>query len=377
MATSLAAIFYSEWMLGRDKRPFIFWFGLVSRLSLLAMFGVFAAGPFLVLAGFMFITSAAMIPAVHSIFQTNVTHRHLGRLHSVYNAISGVFVMVGTYSAGLILNLNPQNYQWVFALAGVLGFLGTWVISRVKVRGGKYSSAKTLYLRNQKIGAVLSRSVYVPLVDHWRVLRENPAFAVFERNFFIYGLAFMVLSVVVPVYLVEVLNITYAQAGAAQGVWFELALIGMAPVFGYFYDRTNPAAFCRGVFFLLAFYPLTLLSAKPLGDALGLSPMLFVYAAYAIFGAGMAGLSVAWGLASIYFAKSRDVAPFMGIHLTLVGLRGAVGPAAGYFLELLFGPLPVFALATGLFLIAFALMWKLSRDLQSGRIVVQPTPGAM
>lgn len=196
----------------------------------------------------------------------------------------------------------------MFAIAGVLGFLGTWVISRVKVRRGKYSSAKTLYLRNERIGRVLSRSFYLPLVDHWRVLRENPAFAVFERNFFIYGLAFMVLSVVVPVYLVEVLSITYAQAGAAQGVWFELALIGLAPVFGYFYDRSNPAAFCRGVFLLLVFYPLTLLAAKPLGSLLEVSPMLFVYVAYVIFGAGMAGLSVAWGLAAIYFAKSRDVA---------------------------------------------------------------------
>lgn len=370
MATSLGAIFYSEWMLGRDKRPFIFWFGLVSRLALLAMFGIFSAVPFLILAGFIFITSAAIIPAVHSIFQTNLAHRHLGRLYSVYNAISGVFVMIGTYSAGLILNINPHNYHRVFALAGVVGFIGTWIISRVTVRRGKFSSTKTLHLHNEKLGVVLRRSFLVPIVDHWRVLRENAAFAVFERNFFIYGLAFMVLSVVVPVYLVEVLNITYAQAGAAQGVWFELALIGMAPLFGYFYDRANPASFCRGVFFLLIFYPVMLLAAKPLGELLHLGPMLFVYAAYLFFGAGMSGLSVVWGLASIYFARSQDVAPYMGIHVTLVGLRGAIGPAAGYALDLLFGPTPVFAIAAALFLIAFGLMWKLDADLKSRRLVV-------
>ncbi|OPX23412.1 MAG: hypothetical protein B1H03_01700 [Planctomycetales bacterium 4484_113] len=365
MVTSLAAIFYSEWMLGRDKRPFIFWFGLLSRLSLLAMFGIFTALPFLILAGFIFITSAAIIPAVNSIFQTNVTHRHLGRLYSVYNAISGVFVMLGTYSAGLILNWKPQSYHWVFALAGVLGFLGTWIISRVSVRRGRFPSAKTLRLRHEKLARVLSRSFVVPLVDHWRVLKQNPAFAIFERNFFIYGLAFMMLAVVVPVYLVEALNITYAQVGAAQGVWFELALIAMAPVFGYFYDRSNPAAFCRRVFLILAFYPLTLLLARPLAGLVHVSPMLFVYLAYFFFGAGMSGLSVVWGLASIYFARSEDVAPYMGIHVTMVGLRGAIGPAAGYLVEMLLGPIPVFGIATALFLIAFVLMWKLEARLKS------------
>jgi len=374
MATSLAAIFYSEWMLGRDKRPFIFWFGLVSRLCLLAMLGVFTAVPFLILAGVYFVTSAAITPAIHSIFQTNLAHRHLGRLYSVYNAISGLFVMAGTYSAGLILNWNPRSYHWVFAVAGILGFLGTWVASRVSVRRGKFGSAKTLHLRSEKLKRMLTRSIIVPLVDHWRVLRQNPAFAVFERNFFIYGLAFMVLTVVVPVYLVEVLDISYAQAGLAQGLWFELALIGMAPVFGYFYDRSNPASFCRWVFLLLVFYPLTLLVAKPAAGLLHASPMLFVYIAYLFFGAGMSGLSVVWGLASIYFAESQDVAPYMGIHLTLVGLRGAVGPAAGYVLELLFGPTPVFALATALFLIAFALMWKLEADLKSRRLVAEGVP---
>jgi len=101
----------------------------------------------------------------------------------------------------------------------------------------------------------------------------------------------------------------------------------------------------------------------PLARATGISPIVWVYLASAIFGAGMGGLSLVWSLASIYFAESRDSAPFMGAHVTLVGVRGAIGPVVGFTIHKFFGPYPAFLLALSLFLTAFILMAKLEGKL--------------
>jgi len=360
---SVLAIFFTEWMAGRDKRRFIFWLGFLGRFILVLMLVVNSPVSFLLVSALIFIFSPGITPAINAILQANISRPILGKLYSYNIAIASTAVMLSTFISGQILNAQPSNFRWLFAIAGVISFSGFYILSRIHIRGGMPNpEEKTLRLRHQRLKEVLYKSLWVPLRHSITVLRENPSFAIFERNFFLYGLAFMILMVVVPVFLVEELDISYSQVGIAGSI-FQLATIIALPLFGQFYDKINPAGFCKWVFLILVFYPLGLMLTIPLARATGISPIVWVYLASAIFGAGMGGLSLVWSLASIYFAESRDSAPFMGAHVTLVGVRGAIGPVVGFTIHKFFGPYPAFLLALSLFLTAFILMAKLEGKL--------------
>ncbi len=373
----VSGIFFTEWMLGRDKRKFLLWFGVLGRLTLLLMLFVSTPTSFLVVCTLVFIFSSGIIPATNAILQANISRPLLGKLYSVTVSIASSATMIGTFIGGLVLEAHQKNFQWLFALAGVVGFIGIYLRSKVHIRGGApRKGEKTLFLRGEPLLKVFYRSVVVPLVHSTNVLKQNPTFATFERNFFIYGLAFMIMAVVAPVFLVEELAISYTQVGIS-GFFFQLATIATLPIFGRFYDKNDPAKFSRWVYLILAFYPLTLFLAKPLAELISIPPIIMVYLSSIIFGAGMAGLSLVWSLGNIFFAGERDAAPFMGAHITLVGIRGAMGPVIGYILNTFFGPYPVCILATLLFLTASFLMHKLSyhlEDYQSAKnIHLSPT----
>ncbi len=360
---SVMGIFYAEWMLGRDKGRFIFWFGFLGRLSLLLMLFVTMPLTFLIVCAVVFIFSPGIIPATNAILQANISRPLLGKLYSITISVASSAVMVGTIVGGLVLEAHPKNFQWLFALAGVIGFTGIYLRSKMRIRGSSPDPReKTLYIRGERLWRMLFRSVVVPLKHNLEVLKEHRDFALFERNFFLYGLAFMILAVVAPVFLVERLDITYTQVGIS-GFFFQLATILTLPLFGLFYDRENPAGFSRWVYLILAFYPLTLLLTESLARVTGVPAIWWVYLASVVFGAGMAGLSVVWSLGNIYFAGEADAAPFMGAHVTLVGARGAIGPILGYIINSYLGPYPAFVLAMALFLLASVMMHRLSAHL--------------
>jgi MFS family permease len=350
--TALFAIFAAEWMRGRDKRKFIFWSGLYGRLPMVLMLFVSDSTIFILLAFLSMICGSVLTPATNSLLQTNLTRNTLGKMYGWLTVLGTVMLMISTIASGYIMNYYPGSYHWLFALSAALGIASSTVTAKIRPRKTHYQGERTLHLR------------HVPLV---KVVR-NRGFALFERNFFLYGMAFMVLLPIVPIFLVERLNISYDEAGMALGLFSEIGIIVMTPIFAVIYDRLHPVSFSRWIFMLLGFYPLTLLASGFLSRTTHTPPILWAYIAYLIFGFGMAGLSLVWMLGSIHFAGEDDATPYSGIHTTLVGLRGMIGPLVGYFINLYLGPDAVFILGAGLFWLASFLMWILYRNIRAGRI---------
>ena len=107
----------------------------------------------------------------------------------------------------------------------------------------------------------------------------------------------------------------------------------------------HPWRFCRLVFGFLALFPALLLVSTWSAE----HGLHWVMAAYAVFGASMAGVQVAWSLGSIYFAGDEDSSRYQGVHVTLVGVRGLVAPWLGLAAYELGGPRSAFVIAIVLF----------------------------
>jgi len=83
--------------------------------------------------------------------------------------------------------------------------------------------------------------------------------------------------------------------------------------------------------------------------------------AFLLQGIAMSGIIVAWSLSSLTFAGEEDGALYQGIHVTLTGMRGMLGPLIGWVVKSWFGWYAAFLLSTALLLLAGWLMLRQGR----------------
>jgi hypothetical protein len=180
----------------------------------------------------------------------------------------------------------------------------------------------------------------------------------------IYGFAFMCVLPVLPLYIVRELRMSYGQLSATKGIWSQAGLVLLSPFLGVLLGKVRPLLFTGRVFLLLAGYPLLLLASTAawLPDRVSL-----VYAALFVYSVAMTGVNLSWNLGPMQFAGEADASTFQGVHVALTGLRGLIGPSAGYVIYRLCGSGAVFALSAALFLSAGFLMLRHDREERGDR----------
>jgi MFS family permease len=348
----LIGIFASEFIQGRDKRPFIWRVGLLGRFLCLGF--AFAVSPwaFIVLSGAFSMLNNALIPATTALWQASISPAQRNALWGITYTISTLISMIAAWLTGRLMDHDPYTYRWLFPAAGVLALAGIWVLARAPLRGA--------YRYIQPDPAPRTpHSVFVkPVLEFLDLLKKDRDFARFENFFFMYGVAFMILAPVVPSFMVDVAGMRFEQTQLAGGVLFQLGGLLLPSLWGRLMDRTGPLKLCGIIFTILAFYPLLLLGA-PLWRELGVPLVIAVYVAHVVFGAGMAGLNVAWNLAPISFAGKADSGMYTGAHVTLTGIRAMLAPLVGALVLKYFGYNWVFGLAACIFLLASSGMWWL------------------
>lgn len=309
---------------------------------------------------------ALLLSIWNIVFKHNYSEKNRSRLYSYATSFQTVFVLIVTTVSGYLLDMNSSVYKILFPAAGVFGILVYWSLARMinlsmDDYSGKNKKQKTYYsLRLIKDIAVL------PLRNTARIFRENKPFLRFEAYFFLYGMAFMVLSPVIPVFLVDDLKLSYSPISFAKGLIFHSALIIFTPLMGRYHGTGNPAKFCGYVFSILALFPLVLVSAKHF-VSMGLitDTDIVVYISFFIFGFAMSGVTIAWALSSIFYAPKNEVSNYQAVHITLTGVRGIFSPALGYAVMKIFDIEYSFYLSALLFLLGGIMMWKDSRKLKN------------
>jgi hypothetical protein len=194
-----------------------------------------------------------------------------------------------------------------------------------------------------------------------QVFRLNPEFGRFERNFMIYGIAFMIILPVLPLYVVYELHMDYGQLSSAKGLWSQIGVVVLSPVLAVALGRLQPLRFTGRSFLVLAGYPALLFMSTFFTSST--TAVHGVYAALLVFSVAMAGVGLSWSLGSMYFAGRDDASTYQGIHVALTGARGAFAPTFGWLVYSLFGSRAVFALSAALFTTAGLLMLKQYREL--------------
>ncbi|MBD3220195.1 MFS transporter, partial [bacterium] len=206
----------------------------------------------------------------------------------------------------------------------------------------------------------LTAAVWQPFREAHATFRRDRAYLWYQLNFTTYGIAFIMLVPVVPLYFANELQLAYQDIAQSRVMIGSLGIALLGPLAGRLMDRLHPARLCAMAFTWVATFPLALMA----GPMLGLSAAQTAYTAFVIYSIGMAGVNVTWNVGSIAFAPPGQGGHYQGIHVAMVGFRGVLAPILGYLLLTFLGYREVFLVAAALFATAGASSVLLARKLR-------------
>ncbi|MDP8204380.1 MAG: MFS transporter [Candidatus Tenebribacter mawsonii] len=317
----------------------------VGRLVLLFMLWTHNYYSYLIIMIFVFSFNSLLSPAQNSIYQNNIAAENRGVLFGYTASLVTLIAITFSYSAGKLMDINEDWFRYIFSVAGLMGCVSSLLMAMIKIENKKFDATRLK----------LKQLFLTPIKRTVDILKKNKDFAIFQRNFFIYGIGFMIILPAIPKFLVEYLKMDYSQTFMAKGVISQLGILFLAPIAGKIHDKKNPSFFTFLAFFTLGCYPVILLiSSFLIGSGI---ENYVVYFAYLIFGIGMSAIIISWNMSSIFFAGDDDVSMYQSVHVTLTGLRALIVPFIGYFILKYFGVKVVFIISVSMFWLASTLSY--------------------
>jgi MFS family permease len=292
----------------REKMPFVFWPGVVSRgmIALLAL----ARTPvsfLIVVSGFNLLVNLGA-PAYSSIMRSNYSNINRGRLMgNIRILIVAISAAVSTV-AGLLLARNEGAVIWLFVAASGFGVLSSLAFARIKVRREPMPAGE------RPVGGFRSS---------FQAVRRNTPFVLFMGIMFLCATPDKLAVPLEPIWMVDFLHLGYSDASFLLG-----GVVSAASIVGYFVwaralKRFNNFAVLTAVVFLFAARFLALGLARTSAQLLPMSLLTGV-------------VNAGWDLVPIFciiaLADRANFSLYIGMNTTFFGIRGLVGPTIGTFL---------------------------------------------
>lgn len=322
MFGNLSSYFWNRLATGRPKVP------LLTLLQLMVLVCVMAialsprsgAGTWILLSSVILsrILIAGILTVRSVTWSLNYPRGLRARATAHLQALSSLTVVLTTGLAGLMLDAHPQNFRWVYAAGALFGGLGVWAFRGVTVVGEKRH--QVLERRSQRDPN--NRSAFLA------ILRANPRYARYQLHQFTSGAASMMLEPPLVYLVTTQMGSSYLiSITVVMLIPFLLNLTTM-PLWARFLDRVHVAEFRARqnsvwiVGVLMMFW-----------GAWDLS-LFWLAAGRIMTSITNGGGSLAWQLGHNDFAPRDQLSAYMGIHVTLTGVRGAFAPFLGMALYL-------------------------------------------
>ena len=287
-------------------------------------------------------------------YDRTVRARTTGRLQILTSLVTVVISSL----VGPLLDQNPESFRWVYVSGAVFGMFGVYFFSRVNVIGE--ARHRVLERRNREVSSPEEK------VGFMEILRRDKHYARYQLYQFTAGAANMIIEAPLVYLITRELNAGYTQSIAMTMVIpFAVSMVTL-PIWASYLDRVHVAEF-RARQSVLWVISQTLLW---LGALLG--SLWWIGVSRFVLGIARGGGALAWQLGHNDFADQKALSAYMGIHVTLTGVRGAIMPFLGMLLYMGFLETDgigahLFALAAALSVISWIGFRRLHRDMQAHR----------
>ena len=301
-------------------------------------------------------------PSWNTVFKHNYSDGRRSLLYSYSSSLYTIVILIVSTVLGYLLDINYELYKILFPIAGIFDVLSYISLAKMITMGQDLRMIPP-GIPGKSFSLKLFEDILVlPVRNMMRIFKENRPFFRFEVFFFMYGMAFMIASPAVPIYLVEVLQLSYSPISIAKGLVFYTATILFTPLMGRLHGTGNPTKFCGYLFLFLLFYPLSMMGVKYLPGVISfITPEIMLYFTFFLFGILMSGITMSWNLSTIYYAPHYQEANYQSVHITLTGVRGVFSPFIGYLILRYVSIEATFIVSSVIFLLAGIMMLRESR----------------
>jgi MFS family permease len=355
MFGNIVAMMWSQLSLGRRKVPLV----NLLQLGVVVMIASVALDALLPhrVAGWVF---AAQIVAARlmasgittlrsAIWRANYPRQARGHVVSRITAIATAALAATTLLGSYLLDLSPRAYVYLYPAAALLGVVGIWQFSHIRIR-----HESLLRRREEQLYTPTPENIaesdetnvlnYVPaprphwfvrmFTQAWEVLRRDKDFRDYQRWQFLSGVSFMMFQ---PALLYMVSREMTDPKRQYLLATFIVQIIPMifsfvfAPVWAPFFDRVHITRFrtvqMAGAVMVHVTIFLGALTAAYFGSVMwGLA---IVAVGQVLVGISNAAGNLAWNLGHIDFAPPEQAETYMAVHVMLTGVRGCLAPFFG------------------------------------------------
>ncbi|MEO6366768.1 MAG: MFS transporter, partial [Steroidobacteraceae bacterium] len=213
--------------------------------------------------------------------------------------------------AGLVLQTRPGQASLLYVLAGIAGLLAAWMCRRVRVR-------QSFRLRQAEDEA--GNSEVFSLRTLREVLRTDPEYRQFMTWMALYGAGNLMIGGQLVILFTDHLHLPVAQQVGMLTIVPLLCVPLFTPVWARLFDAGHVIEFrAQQCWSLMA-----AMSVAIAAVFLHYTPLLWVAAV--LFGISTAGANLGWNLGHNDFATLGKVQQYMGVNVTLTGMRGLLAP---------------------------------------------------
>ncbi len=252
-----------------------------------------------------------------TIWQANYPREKRANVAGAIATIQSLVLASVAFGVGQAMDHNEVAFRWIYPIASSFGLIGAAIYSKILVKGHKQ------LLHEEKQCPEL---VSIKPWKTFHLLFEDVQFAKYMTCQFILGVGNLMLTA--P--LVIVLNDDFALDYLGEILIVTIIPILMIPIstplWAKFLNRVHILTFrsFHSWFFVI--------SSLCFAAGIFMRDMNLMWTGAAIRGLGFGGGVLAWNLGHQDYAPVEQSGQYMGLHVTLTGIRGLFAPALGVFL---------------------------------------------
>jgi MFS family permease len=258
---------------------------------------------------------AGILTVRSSVWSSNYPRAVMAQVTGRIVMVTALGMAVAAALVGIVLQTRPELSRWLYALAGVAGLLAAWLYRRMRVR-------QAFKLQRAELQADASSEVFSARVMR-EILRSDPHYRKFLSWLAFYGSGNLMITAQLVILYSDHLHLSAALQVGLLTIVPLLCVPLFTPMWARLFDSGHVIEFRARQCWVLIGAMTVVIAAVFTGS------VTLLWMAAVLFGVATAGANLGWNLGHNDFASLGKVQQYMGVNVTLTGMRGLIAPPLG------------------------------------------------
>lgn len=336
----LSSLFSPYWSLPVNQRPDrlvgnLVWANILKFLPFLFFPWINNNWLFILAFGFYMALSRGVIPTWMEVIKINIKGTAREKVFALGSMLDYIGSAILPLTLGWVLDDYENSWRWIFFGTAALGMLSTLLLYKLP--------SQVITMQIDTTEASLKHLVE-PWKQTWQLLKKRPDFAHFQVGFMLGGSALVMMQTTLPQFYVDILKLSYTEILLAVGVCKSIGFALMTPTAVKWFEKIDIYRFTGYVTISAALFPILMICSA--------SNVLWLYAAFFVYGMMQAGSELSWHMSGPHFAREQDSSPYSRVNVLTVGIRGCIAPILGSLIYTLSNSVAVMGVGIVLCLLA-------------------------